>query len=241
MRTLLLGLAFAASLLLLAPAALAEGWTLEDYLKEKPKSDWAGFGVGTMTHRRITQNVEMPGQGAQNMVMEEKKTITEITETEIVLKVETLTNGQWTTEEEREKKDKGLEPKIEDLGTETVNVGGTDYECAKKKIQWMKGDEVDETVTVWVHAEKGMLKLRVEDENILITLADADASWTVGEQKLTGRTFDMEMTAQMGMKMTGKTSMTHDVPESLVKNVLSGAQGPVKVSVVMELIAFEKK
>lgn len=242
MRTLVPGLVAAACFLLLAPAAHAEGWLLEDYLREKPQSEWEGYGVGTMTHRRVKQDVEMPGQGSQQTVMEEKKTIKEITETEIVLEVEKLNAGQWTTTEEREQKDKGLTPKIEDQGTETVTLGGTAYECAKKKVEWMKGDTLDETVVVWAHPEKGILKMAIKGDNdIRITVSNFDATWTVGDQQLTGRTFDMEMTTQTGMKMTGKASMTHDAPESLVRNELSGAQGPVKVSVLMELIAFEKK
>jgi len=242
MRNLVLGLAVAASLLLLAPDALAGGWTLEDYLKEKPKSDWVGYGVGTMTHRRITQNVVMPGQGEQKMVMEEKKTIKEITETEIVLEVETLNMGQWTTEEKREKKDEGLTPKIEEQGKETVTIAGTEYECVKKQVTWMKGEEVDETAIVWNHPEKGILKMKVSGENDFELIAnELDASFTVGEHSLAGRTFEMSMTAQMGMVMKGKASMSNDVPESLVRNEIKGDQGPVKVNVVMELIAFEKK
>ena len=185
--------------------------------------------------------MEVPGQGSQKMVMEEKKTIKEITETEIVIEVETLNMGQWTTEEEREPKDKGLTAKIEDKGTETVTLDGTDYECVKKKIEWMKGDTLDETVVVWAHPEKGILKMKVKNENdISIVVTDLDASWTVGENELTGRVFEMEMTTQ-GMKMTGKASMTHDAPDSLVKNELQGGQGGMKISILMELIAYEKK
>ena len=241
MRHLTLGLAVAASLLLLAPAALAGGWTLDDYLKEKPQSDWADYVVGTMTHRRTTQGMVMPGQGPTNMVMEEKKTITEITETEIVLEVETLNAGQWTTTEERDEKDNGLTPKITDEGKETVTLNGTEYPCEKKKIEWMKGDAVDEVVVVWSSADKGILKMKIQGEqDITITATELDGSWTVGEHTLKGRSFEMTMVTQ-GMTMKGKASMTHEAPESLVRNELKGEQGPVKISVVMELIAFEKK
>ncbi len=243
MRTLVLGLALAAGLLLLAPDALAGGWSFDDYLKEKARSDWEGYGVGTMTHRRITQVFRMAGQpDPKKTVAEEKKTISEITETEIVIKVESLESGQWTTTEEREKKGDQLTPKVEDQGTETVTLDGTDYECAKKKVEWMKGEKLDETAIVWAHPEKGILKIKVTGkQDATLTVTDTDASWTVGEHALEGRVLAMTVTIQMGMKLKGKAHMSQDVPGSLVKNDLQGSQGPAKLAVVMELIAFTKK
>lgn len=242
MRALASALAAAVVLLLAAPAARAGGWSLEDYLKEKPKSDWEGFGVGTMTHRRIRQEVVVPGQPApQKTEHEEKKTLTEITDTEYVIKVETLENGAWTTTEEREPKDKGWKPQVEDKGTETVSVGGKDLSCAKKKVTWTKDGAVQETTVLWVHDALGIVKIKHRTEaDVTMVVTEPDATFQVGDLTLKGRTWEMEMTTQ-GMPLKGKTEMSLDVPGTLVRNELKGEQGPVTVNVVMELVAFTKK
>lgn len=241
MRTLTLGLAVAACLLLLAPDALAGDWSFDDYVKDKAKSQWDGCGVGSMTHRKMTQNVVMPGQGEQNMVQETKKTVKEITETEYVIEVEKLSMGQWTTTEEREKKVDALTPKIEEQGKETLTIAGTEYECVKRKVVWMEGETEKETVVIWEHAEKGMLKMNVKGEGEFeLTVEAFDGSWTVGDQTFKGRTFEMKMSAQ-GMEMKGSTDMSTDVPEGNIRFELKGAQGPVQVTVLSELIAFVKK
>jgi len=242
MRALALVLTAAAVLLLAAPAARAGGWSLEDYLEEKPRSDWDGYGVGTMTHRRIRQDVVVPGQpGPQRLVHEEKKTLTEITDTECVIKVETLEDGVWTTTEEREPKDKGWKAQVEDKGTETVTVGGKDLSCAKKKVTWTKDGAVQETTVLWIHDTLGIVKMKRRSETeATLVLTEPDATFHVGEMTLKGRVWEMEMTTQ-GMPLKGKAQMSLDVPENLVRNEMKGGNGSASVDVLMELVAFTKK
>lgn len=243
LRTTALALAVAAGLLLLAPDALAGGWSFEDYLKEKSTSDWESYGVGTMTHRRMSQDVVMPGQPrTPKMVMEEKQTLVEITKTEYVIKIETLEKGTWSTKTKREKKDALLKAKVEDQGTETLTLGGTAYPCTKKKVTWTKDDQIQEIAIVWTHAEKGILKMRARAEMDMTTTVRAfEATKKVGEVTLLGRTLDTTMITARGMTLKGSTLRSLDVPGNLVRNELMGGGEGVRIHVLMELIGFTKK
>ena len=236
-------LALLAAALIVAPDALAKGWTLEDYLAQKPKSDWDGFGVGSMIHNKMTQNVLMPGAPEpQVQTTETKKTLTEITETEYVIKVETKGVGDWVVSEERKKKTKAKKSTVEDLGKEKVKVGETEYECAKKKVTWKEEGKDEEVEFLWIHAEKGILKMEKTGQRAgTLTVTKLDHTKKIGETEVTGRELALDMAGPMGMKLTGTAFLSMSVPENIVAHTIGGSQGPMQLKLVLETIAFIKK
>jgi hypothetical protein len=243
MRHLAILCAVVGGLFFLAAPAVADAWQLDEWLKEYPKSGWARFGVGTMIHTRTTNTTTVPGMPEpQKQVSEMKKTLVKISDAGYHIKTEMMVNGQWMpATEEVEPKHDGRQAKVTDAGTETVTIGGTPYPCAKKNVTWTGGDEEPETFTLWVHAEKGIVKMTMPGQEGAITVTKFDQSWTVGGVTLKGREVELEAQHPMAGPMKATHRISLDIPENAVRMEMSGGQGPMKFSMVTELIAFVKK
>ena len=61
-----------------------------------------------------------------------------------------------------------------------------------------------------------------------VTATELERSWTVGERTLKGRAMEMRVQTGMG-PMKGAMPMSLDVPDSLVRQEISGAAGPVQL------------
>ena len=222
----------------LVSASVAEAgsdWSLEAYKKMSSHSDWEGYAVGTMIHTRKTGVMNMPGHGEPRKTdEEEKKTLIKITDTELTIKVEKKQpDGTWSSSERTKKRKKDVKFEMKELGTGTVNVEGTDYECKKvlgTKIEGAKRDEV----TFWVHPEAGVLKMSMKEGEM--TTKRLSVSHKIGDQTVDCREFALKH------KMGEMTMMiSQEVPGHTVRQSMAFEQGPVSGNSKEEIIAFVKK
>ncbi len=233
----------ALALVVFAPPASAEDhWSFDSYLKQHNTSDWDGLGVGSMVHRKGFQEMSMPQMPApQRQETEEKKTLVKITDEDFVIKVEQKQMGAWQTEEKTEPKKKNWTHKVEELGTETVTIEDTEYECSKKKVQWMDGETAKDTAVLYVNEKLGIVKMLVgDDQGVEIVVTKLDQEWTVGDVTLKGREMAMTIPTPMG-KLSGTMRLCPEVPDATIRQEIKSGQGPMQMHQVTELVAFVKK
>lgn len=244
-RTILvLSLCGGLALLFASSARAGDGWSLEDYLNARAQAKWSGCGVGSMIHIRQTQTITMPQLPApRKTVTETKETLLAVTDDGYKVKVETLNGGQWTTSEKVEPKVAMEQSKVEDAGTGTVSVGGTDYPCTKKTVTMTMANQPGQTQTwtIWENADKGILEVDQKGaQDSSLKTEEFDAPVTVGDQSVSARKFALSMQIH-GHATTGTFWASTAVPGRFVRQEISGDQGPVKFEMKREVVEFLKK
>lgn len=219
--------------------AAAGGYTLDDWKKEE--SSWKGVGIGTVVHRRMTSEFEIPGMpGGRKSVSEERKTLVKKDATTVTIKVERKVNGKWMPgATQTEALSGATEATMTKVGAETLTIQGKAYECTKYKgTRTHRGKK--EEAFFWVHGDDVLKFEGVMDEGrgqkMTWTISKLSASHTVGSTTIAGR----EITVK-GAGMKGTMLMSKDVPGSVVVQKMSMDRGAAKGTITNELIGFTKK
>jgi len=243
-------------LLCVLPAlpARAGDWSLDEL---RAASSWEGFGVGTMVHYRAVTKVEAEARPDLNRTIEKetKATLVEVTDEELVIRLEERDGGAWTTRNVRQPRSSGLPaspPGIEDLQPESLEIEGRSYACARKRLPDVSGvlddppepgekrnpDERTPGV-VWVHPARGLLKVessvRVADFTSTTTLVVTrlDVRHRVGTTDLACR----ELTWSTN-RVGGRTVRLESpaVPGLTVLTTGEVEQGPLRINHRKELV-----
>lgn len=220
------------TLVLTASQAAANPWSVETWKKSRGTSRWEGFGVGTMTHTRSTNDVM-----GQKTVMEMKTTLVKITDSQLHLKVESKYGETWQTMERVEKRKDETPVEVKEVGQETLVVEGKEYPCRKLEVSYVSGAQTIRR-TMWEHAKEGILKTtstNAQGESIYTTTR-LSVAHKVGDREIRCREVKLSGTAG-----NGRMLLSHEVPGLLVENEMSRAMGPHSSKSTTKLIALVKK
>lgn len=221
------------------------------------RSPWEGFGVGSYVQFRSTMKIEGVGKTIPDDVTETRETVVKVTEDAHTIRHEKKTAAGWTKTGEVDvprkspKPDADVpQPEVEDLGTEKLTVEGKAIECIKVRTRYG-----DTTSTTWFTKAHGVLKYesengagggRTTDVRTVTALAVkatfAGKEIVCRETKLFTRMDGIGMPARPPGKGTTGVELESDaVPGRKVRLETSGKGGPVSVTSVRELVAFEAK
>lgn len=242
--------------------------TAGDYDFEKftvRTSSWTGHGIGSMVHRRTTQDMkipQMPG-GGRKTVTEEKETLVAITETHYVIKVETKAGPMgWRTTERREPKVVRMDLKraqVKDAGEESITIKGKTFVCQKKTVADMgafiasMGGEIKGrggrsvpvgSGAIWVHPTHGVLKtsatMSMMGQKLTTTMTATQLSVTkaVGGKDYTCREWTLEFG---GMGGTRVSLQTPAIPGQTVVGTMTMSQQGFSMKTTEEIVSYVKK
>ncbi|MDA1194863.1 MAG: hypothetical protein O2894_06730 [Planctomycetota bacterium] len=257
---LAVGLALLLALGTSTPASAGDHDLAKMFERDSP---WKGHGIGSVVHRRTTQDMkipQMPG-GGRKTVTEEKETLVQITETEYVLKVENKDDTGWRTSERRVPKVFRADQKrakVVDAGEETVTIAGKDYTCQKKTLADMspiiegssaapkgRGGQAMPlgAGAVWAHDTLGVLKMQMTmsamGQQMTNTMVVTNLSVA---RKVGDRTFDCrEWTMTMSMGGT-RVALEHpSVPGTTLLSTMTMSMQGFSMETREELLAYDKK
>ena len=223
------------------------------------KSPWEGFGVGSWAHHKKLS--KWTGLSMPDMAEETRQTVVKVTDDAYTIKTEKKTTAGWESAGESPSSrraaaisppDDGSGPKVEseDLGTEKITVEGKAFEC--KKVRTKIGESI---TTTWTSQTHGVLKTDSDNDagggkthDIRTVTAFAKRVKLAGKELVC-----RETTLFTKMDLPGMPSGTaHDgttgvllesdaVPGRKVRVETLGSGGPVTMTSVEELVAFEAK
>lgn len=205
------------------------------------KLPWDGFGVGSSVHLRTTTTMSVAGVPPQTS--ESRQTLVKITDEAFTIKMETKVGEEWmATEMPWPRKATGVAPvaetpKPEELGDEDVTVDGKAYPCKKLRIV-AQGT----TVTSWVHAVEGALKVETKGAGFEASMAVTKLAMKtkVADKELEVReTVSVSKAAGNETKVTSWTSAA--VPGGSARSETVTEMPGMKTTAVAEVIAFEVK
>lgn len=239
MRRLLIGSSVALLFALNAAPVQARDWGLEEIVRSQ--GTWEGFGLGSSTHVRRSQEVTMAGASEpQRQEVELRQTLVALTGDAWTVKSEQKDAEEWKGEEKTVPIRKADKIKVEDAGEGAVTIGETSYPCVKKCVT-RPSETGGEEIVFWGHPEKGVLKIEfVAPQKVTLTATELERSVTVGERTLSARVFSAEVEATGVGTLKGTMVMSREVPGGLVRQELEGGED-VHVKVVTELLAFEAR
>lgn len=250
------------SLLVPAPQAQAGDYDFEKFAERT--SAWAGHGVGSMVHRRTTQDMkipQMPG-GGRKMVTNVKETLKAITETHYVIQVETEGMMGKQVTERREPKVIRMDmkkAKVTDAGEEKITINGTEYTCQKKTVGNMGefmaglGGEMKGrggqsmpvgSGAIWVHPTHGVIKTSTtmsmmgQQLTVAMTATKLSTKHKVADKEYACREWTMDLGG-----MGGKRVMLNapSVPGETVLATMSMSQQGFSMESREEIVAYVKK
>lgn len=251
-----------ACLLWTAHDASAGDYDFESYTVRK--SAWEGHGVGSVVHRRTTQNMKMPQMpgGGRKMVTEVKETLKAITDTHYVIQVETTGMMGKQVTESREPKVVRINverAKVKDAGEEKITIGGTEYTCLKKTVgdmtafmdgmgggmQGPGGQKMPVgSGTIWVHAKHGVLKtsttMSMMGQQMTITMEATKLNVTrkVGDKDYACREWTLDLGGMGGKRVMLDAAA---IPGGTVEGSMSINNQGFSMESKEELVAYVKK
>jgi hypothetical protein len=217
-----------------ASPAIAEPPAVEDWLVRELKTSvietgpigWDGYAAGTVVSTRTDQ----AGFGNSEM----RTTLVKRDPDGPVFRYETKSAGRaWGKGAERKLPRgpvEGAERKVEDLGKETVSVGGKSVECAKERwTRVVKGTPSKPEIVVWTGPEHALVQWQRDlgdGWTSTFTALRDDVEWRLGDRAFRCREIrEVAVAATMPMTFDRTGLWCREVPDHVVRLVTKGSMG----------------
>ncbi len=231
------------AVLLTAPASAQAGrFDLKAW--RAGRSDWAGFGVGTQVVRRRTTTLRVLGLPRSGpLVIEERRTLTDISSAALTVHVERKAAGVWLPglNESIDLRPPLTSVALKPTRQDEVSIGGKAYACSVYVDLGRTLAGRQEKATLWVHPTHGILRF----VGVRSVHSGASVRWRVTELGLIRKVGDLTLDAREitleGGNVTGTLIMSADVPGGIIEQALKVTLGASSSTVRERIIAFTRR